>query len=280
MRKYSYLLGVIGLSQMLSAYDLHEWGTFTTVSGSDGVLLAGLEVEEEHLPNFVYSHAGMKARPSTSDNNQFVVSRSLLKSSLDSPFQAASTFKGMQRALLCNVTVKMETPVIYFYGDDTPKVNVKVGFNGGTISQWYPNRKSGDTPNKVSFDQLKDPAKWLPIVKDREMVTLDLLDFSKHYQGAIEWDVEVIPKAQSDTALTFKSSETTTWNYPRVSDANMIKVGDEYEDYLFYRGVGNFPLPAVFSVDTDETLQIENRAKKRFLLPLPLSIKMAPSITR
>ena len=31
-------------------YQLHEWGTFTTVSGSDGVLLSGLDREEEFLP--------------------------------------------------------------------------------------------------------------------------------------------------------------------------------------------------------------------------------------
>lgn len=262
MRRYSYLLGFIGLSQIVSAYDLHEWGTFTTVSGSNGQLLAGLEVEEEHLPPFVYSHTGMKSRPSMSDNNQFIISKSLLKSSKDSLYLSASSFKGMRRANLRNVTVKMETPVIYFYGDDAPKVNVKVGFNGGTISQWYPNRKSGDTPNKVTFDELKDASKIRQQVGEREMVILDLLDFSKNYQGSIEWDVEVIPKSQADTALTFKPSETTTWNYPRVSDANMIKVGGEYEDFLFYRGIGNFPLPVVFSVDADETLHVENKSEE------------------
>jgi len=39
-------------------YRVHEWGTFTTVGGSDGGLLPGLEVEEEPLPGFVLSLAG------------------------------------------------------------------------------------------------------------------------------------------------------------------------------------------------------------------------------
>ena len=34
------------LAAPVSAYTLHEWGTFTTVSGSDGVLLEGLERED------------------------------------------------------------------------------------------------------------------------------------------------------------------------------------------------------------------------------------------
>ena len=66
--KSSYLalcgMSIVPLfSQVVSAYDLHEWGTFTTISGSDGSVLSGLHVEEEKLPDFVYSHIGM--RPQT-----------------------------------------------------------------------------------------------------------------------------------------------------------------------------------------------------------------------
>ena len=41
-------------------FTLHEWGTFTSVSGSDGGLLPGLQAEEEPLPMFVHSHEGME----------------------------------------------------------------------------------------------------------------------------------------------------------------------------------------------------------------------------
>ena len=40
-------------------YTLHEWGTFTTLCASDGVLMAGVQKEEEPLPEFVQSHEGM-----------------------------------------------------------------------------------------------------------------------------------------------------------------------------------------------------------------------------
>src|SRR5438876_642268 len=68
-------------------YVVHEWGTFTTVSGSDGSRLPGLEREEEPLPPFVRAHDGICA----GDN----------------------CGKGYARPL-DNVTVKLETPVMYF----------------------------------------------------------------------------------------------------------------------------------------------------------------------
>jgi len=46
---------VFAASAFATGFTVHEWGTFTSVSGSDGVLLPGLEVEEAPLPNFVQS---------------------------------------------------------------------------------------------------------------------------------------------------------------------------------------------------------------------------------
>lgn len=67
--------------------------------------------------------------------------------------------------------------------------------------------------------------------------------------------------------LSFKPVETINWLRPRNSKTNILKVDDQCEDYLFYRGVGNFELPVIFCVDDSETLQIENSSseKIRFL---------------
>jgi len=268
------LLGAgLGASNVTNAYDLHEWGTFTTVSGSDGQLLSGLEIEEEHLPSFVYSHLGMQ--PSVYSGNGIVYLppfKNVKNSSHQIPvmlnqkneLQIGGSFKGMPRAILRNVTVKMESPVIYFYGDDTLKVNVQVGFQGGTISQWYPQRKSGDTPKLVKRGEHKLSESLENMLRaETEMVDLSKwLDFSKPYDGTVEWDLEILPKSQRNSAFTFKSEENTTWTYPRVPYANMVKVGNEYEDYLFYRGIGNFDLPATFSVDAAETVLMRNKSNE------------------
>ena len=271
VRLSSLLLCGISCCSVVSAYDLHEWGTFTTVSGSDGKLLTGLHVEEESLPGFVYSHVGM--RPQVHGQYGFYIPSQMTQARQNSNqvlvmeddkklLHPMLGMKGMPRASLQNVTVKMETPVIYFYGDDTPKVNVKVGFKGGTISQWYPQRKSGDTPNLLKKGEQKMSDRLKEMVGEREMVQWKPIDFSKPYDGAIEWDVEILSKAESDPAYTFKADENTTWIYPRVPDANMLKVGGEYEDYLFYRGVGNFDLPVTFSVDASETLVVKNDSEE------------------
>lgn len=88
-------------------FTVHEWGTFTSVYSSDGRMLPGLEREEEALPGFVYSHAGMgQVGP-----------------------------KGWTRPL-ANVTVKMETPVLYFYSHESFNADVRVDWSNGSISQW------------------------------------------------------------------------------------------------------------------------------------------------
>ena len=61
-------------------YVLHEWGTFTTVAGSDGVLLEGLSYEDHALPSFVHQRE-----------------------------TRAPGFDGVRG--------KMETPVLYFYSE-------------------------------------------------------------------------------------------------------------------------------------------------------------------
>src|SRR5258706_11731787 len=87
---------------------VHEWGTFTSMLGSDGVSLEGLHHEEERLPAFVHARA---------------------------PGDALAN-KGLELQPT-GVTQKLETPVLYFYGA-AQAVRVHVDFPKGVLSQWYP----------------------------------------------------------------------------------------------------------------------------------------------
>jgi hypothetical protein len=84
-----------------TSYDLHEWGTFTTVAGSDGVLLEGIHADDHALPDFVHSRD-----------------------------RSPAGFGGAM--------VKMETPVIYLYSDVEREVRIGVRFPGGILTTWYP----------------------------------------------------------------------------------------------------------------------------------------------
>lgn len=247
------IAGVIALqplSQNTHAYELHEWGTFTSVSGSDGVLLGGLHREEERLPSFVYALDGMQ-----------------------------NTGPGFSKGFrtqrpLKNVTIKMETPVIYFYSDKPFHAHVEVGFNGGAISQWFPRRSGGETvtkaKKKIGMDTSRMPP-YHPLKADIFQLAGGI-DFANKRSGSIQWEVDVLAKG-TDRGIIFKPGETLNWVYPRNPKANILKVqgdqsgpqkqADEYEDYLFYRGVGNFPLPVKFTVNTDETLVITNNSNEK-----------------
>jgi hypothetical protein len=161
---------------------VHEWGTFTSVAGRDGAALSWRPLSfESDLPSFVYSidqGATWRARP------------------LRYPSKS-----GMY------VTVRMETPVLYFYAEKETAVSVKVGFPGGKITEWYPQARSSG----------------------RE----------------IDWgQFQVLPGAQVGLAHDQRENH---YYPARDTDAALVRVGGdqktEHEKFLFYRGVGNFALP-------------------------------------
>lgn len=83
---------------------VHEWGTFTNFSGSDGVNLDFRPLGFDNLPSFV-----VKSGP-------------------------AGLFA--KREILAQQ--RMETPVTYFYTAVPRTVNVRVDFPQGRLTDWYP----------------------------------------------------------------------------------------------------------------------------------------------
>lgn len=238
---------IVAVAQSAAAYELHEWGTFTTVSGSDGKLLSGLQREEEALPIFVHSHFGMEngQMPSLAEYKR------ILREHGTTGFVTLGQ-KGLGRRPVSGVTVKMETPVIYFHSDTGFKARVKVGFNGGTISQWYPGRSGGES--------LPEPTLPADPKKTPTPASQWNIDFSQPYRGGIEWEVDVLSPEESRKTLTFKPSDNLTWLRARVPEANVLRnVAGETENYLFYRGIGNFDPGLRTTVATDETLHLENK---------------------
>src|SRR5438045_4095749 len=95
------LIVIIGIAQT-NPFVVHEWGTFTTLQSSNGERLSGLQKDEEALPTFVnniahsYYYTGVLHGP-----------------------------KGyMENTWFEHVTVKMETPVLYFYSNVQKDVSV------------------------------------------------------------------------------------------------------------------------------------------------------------
>ena len=201
---------------------VHEWGTFTTMQGSDGVTLEGLQHEEEPLPDFVHAIDGFNA--------------------LD---VLAGLCKGIGRPVR-GCTVKMETPVTYFYSPQSLLVHARVEFDHGMLTQWYP---------AVAEYGVRGAA------KDEQ------IDFAKVERGWLDWQIEVLaPKFGADATPSVDAA--APWRAARTSEANCVRAHvaatedhpavDETEGFLFYRGLGRFDLPIHVRTSPGSQLDIAN----------------------
>jgi hypothetical protein len=104
---------------------VHEWGTFTSIAGKNGVALEWRPLNgATDLPKFVHS---MQER--------------------DRGLRHIFDKTGLTAA------VRMETPVIYFYANREMDISTKVEFPKGKITEWYPQARAVD--NGVNWGKLK-----------------------------------------------------------------------------------------------------------------------------
>ncbi len=105
-------LTFVAASRGAEGFVAHEWGTFTSVQGADGIQLEWNPLVTSELPPFVY-------------NSVRRVGGRIV-------WEGKGTYQTLQR---------METPVIYFYSDTQQKVDVTVDFPQGIVTEWFPRGK-------------------------------------------------------------------------------------------------------------------------------------------
>ena len=182
---------------------VHEWGTFTSIAGRDGQ----------------------------------AVEWSPLTGSTDLPGFVAH-FRTPEFKLGLRGTVRMETPVLYFYDSREESVSVEVSFAKGLITEWYP-RASRVGPSA-------NPADWSL--------------FQGQWDGSIAWDsVTISPTLRAEFPLQPQDSH---YYAARMTSATPLRVktptGEQHEKFLFYRGVSTFRVPVSAKVTADGKVQIEN----------------------
>jgi len=237
----------------------HEWGTFTSVQGGDGVLLDWRPLKSSQLPKFVYDwqHPGLKRQAVGAG----------------SPFTKAGLIT-LQR---------METPVIYFYSKNKQNVDVTVDFPKGTITEWYPQAtKIGPSvtpasPAIVKLDQYAHKVGAKPTFTFASFTSTPSTPQSRAQWGHIE----ILPTKQGADAaasLLFDKSGShyfaareTDANYLEMSSLNPTTPIPEHEKFIFYRGAGNFPTPLRVTM-ANNTVSVANTGTERlthlFLLGL------------
>jgi hypothetical protein len=210
---------------------VHEWGTFTSVAGEDG---SAVEWEalggKDDLPSFV--------------NRQYLC----FKSSLTG-------------------TVRMETPVIYFYSPHEVTASVNVAFPHGAITEWYPKgdnaiyeSKSMMGPMGVAH-QTKDLIDPVPAGLGPQLVklspSLNGIDLTlRSLMSVIGWSgIKIQPGSTADFPMERSPSR---YYAARGTDATPITTGGQHEKFLFYRGVGRIPVPLSAHLLADGRLVVEN----------------------
>jgi hypothetical protein len=206
---------------------VHEWGTFTSVQGGDGVLLAWQPFLTPDLPAFVYDWR----RPG-----------------LGRQMPVAMTFgKGGIRSLQ-----RMETPVIYFYSDHELTADVTVKFPSGFITEWYPQAQQIGSANAVG----------LAANPDRAALSASLENSSISWRG-----LQILPATTPDLTKQLPTDKSDNHYFAaRETDSAFIKLANggtngttpELEKLLFYRGTGNFATPLKTTVSEDGTLSVAN----------------------
>lgn len=157
---------------------VHEWGTFTSVAAADGGPLEWLPLSSRgDLPCFVDKL----------------------------PFHGKGLIPG---------TIRMETPVLYFYAQKEAAYDVRVRFPQGVLTEWYP--RADVTPEKVGNGTLLAPG----------------------FEGTLTWrDVRVLPNARESYP---SGGGDNHYFVARETDATPVEVASQREKFLFYRGVGGF----------------------------------------
>lgn len=176
----------------------HEWGTFTSFSGSDGKLMHFSTQISENLPAFVYTRSKQ-----TKDAKPQDIVRDV-----------KSGYYTLQR---------METPVIYFYAPKPMSLNVRVDFPGGLITEFYPPASAFAPPLGKELDTgpKNGSLEWrnVRVLGHDAKVALPEINVASHYAAARQ------------------ASEAHAIEFTHNGEAHT-------ERFLFYRGLGDFELPA------------------------------------
>jgi hypothetical protein len=173
---------------------VHEWGTFTSIAGEDGSAVQWVPRQAPaELPCFVDRL----------------------------PLGLKGYLPG---------TVRMETPVLYFYAPAPTRVDVDVRFRQGVLTEWYP--KARVTPAALDLSAYRRP----------------------DFEASLSWSGVTVAPGGDSSFLTEPGQ--SHYYQARDTDAAPLRVGSQTERFLFYRGVGLFAPPIRTTLDNDGRVSI------------------------
>jgi hypothetical protein len=209
----------------------HEWGTFTSIAGRDGLAMKWSSLRgSADLPSFVEHLNGAQ-------------------------------FKAGLRG-----RVRMETPVLYFYSPHETTVSVNVRFSKGVITEWYPraSRVEPDPRNFIEPDALFQGSRSGSIAWDSVTVSPNLAAGFPHgnQPGDDEPNQYYAARETSAAPLLVKTRAGDLGQKDERGKGRQEQEKDQQEKFLFYRGVSTFSPPISATVTPEGKLRFTNLAQQ------------------
>ena len=184
----------------------HEWGTFTSIAGNAGTAVQWYPWSvPSDLPQFIEEFQARNFKPNLSG------------------------------------TIRMETPVLYFYAPRETKVSVHVRFSKGLITEWYP-QATRYTPSST--------------LKNAALFSGDLEDGSLTWEGVAIRPGDESPLPRETKESRYYAARATASAPLRVNSPK----GTQDEKFLFYRGVSREDSPIAARTLGNGDVQVENQS--------------------
>jgi len=232
---------------------VHEWGTFTSFSGSDGVKLEFRPLVDSDLPDFVCDH--------------------------DRHFGLKALQKAQVRA-----RQRMETPVTYFYTDRVRRARVQVAFPKGILTEFYPPverllpaPRPADASGPAADVALQGGRlDWGEVTLLPESALRPALLDDAVANAVARRAFETLPPGSDPEPELYTGDH---YYFARAVDSALVHVrhegrlpagdatgfagplsprGDFFEKFLFYRGLGDFDLPVQATATATGGLRVAN----------------------
>lgn len=214
------ILGFVAECRASDRLVVHEWGTFTSLQDEQGTSLGRINTDDEPVPAFVHQMA---------------------KTSLFPPTSAYTTdAKGVPEGDP-DVTMRLETPVLYFHLPSNQPgpitLDVNVAFRGGWLTQYFPDART-------SIDGI-NRADAMPPLTPKTV-------------GRLSWHALILNSTQG----VLPQTDDQVWTAPRAVNSAPISADNEREHFLFYRGVGHIDAPLrVVRNESGQALQVHAAAE-------------------
>jgi hypothetical protein len=239
---------------------VHEWGTFTSLQGSDGLPIKWNPLESSGLPRFVYdwNHQGLGRYP--------------------------SGLLGLGSKSVLVTLQRMETPVVYFYTDRDITLDLTVSFPKGGITEWYPQAAEIGPCRFPPGPVISKLDSGLHSCGVSPSFTLDsFLNFRNVKASFIRWHgLKILPTGRHPEVTGLLPTDSSGSHYfaARETDSAYVQVPSESgsgsqsqcEKFLFYRGVGNFATPLSVSMRNEGAVTIANTGSETISHLLVLGI--------